>query len=198
MKLYLDARLVGQNDYRGGLLGNHQPIVVGASVRANRHDGDDLSRLQITRAFDGRIDEVALLGVTLDAAQIAQLRWADALSEHGHEHDDANTATSAAEAPEPKADAEAQALAALRERLADIADDWLVVNDDGVLREAPANAGEQHTADDGTHSDWMIDDGDGRESGERDDREGLVDWSGGSAGSLIAARDPLGKPFRSR
>jgi Concanavalin A-like lectin/glucanases superfamily len=70
MKLYVDGELVGTNAYTGGLQGNHEPIVIGGSIRTNSNDSGNLSKLTISRPFDGYIDEVAFFDVALDPSQI--------------------------------------------------------------------------------------------------------------------------------
>jgi Ca2+-binding RTX toxin-like protein len=80
MKLYLNGVLVGANAYTGGLLGNTQPIVIGASSERNKYAGSDLGRLQVRDAFDGNIDEVAFYGTALSAAEIAQTRQKGAMA----------------------------------------------------------------------------------------------------------------------
>jgi hypothetical protein len=166
-----------------------------------------------------------LLGVALDAAQIAQLRSAGALGVRAEEHDETNVAPVSTEtllAPAGEADpvpatwwagawsaalthapaAHAQALGELRERLADVASDWLVVGDEAEAPKASADSEEHHPADDGTHShrhsDWIVDVGDEQASENRDGHKGLVDWSRTSSGSLLAARDLHAKRSRSR
>jgi VCBS repeat-containing protein len=223
MKLYLDAKLVGENGYRGGLIGNREPIVIGASVRTNRFDNGDLSRLHITRAFDGRIDEVALLGVALDAAQVAQLRSAGALGVRASEHDDAAAALLSAEAlaaPLVEADpvpatwwqgalakvrehGHSATGAELRERLAELNHDWLVVSEDHGRKEAGHNAAadSEHAgqAEQNAASDWIVDTGDEQHASKNDNgHKGLVDWSRGAVGSVFAKRDGHGKGPRSK
>ena len=48
MKLYLDGALVGENAYTGGLQGNHEAIVIGASNADNRNTSGNLSKLTIS------------------------------------------------------------------------------------------------------------------------------------------------------
>jgi hypothetical protein len=73
MQLYLNGERVGDNSFSGGLNGNSEPIVIGGSIRTNHNDSKDLSRLKISRPFDGLIDEVAFYGRALDTEQIQQL-----------------------------------------------------------------------------------------------------------------------------
>ena len=70
MKLYLDGALVDANSYSGGLANNRQAIVIGASDEANRNQTGDLSKLTISKAFRGSIDEVAVFGQALNGDQI--------------------------------------------------------------------------------------------------------------------------------
>jgi len=79
MRLYVNGVLVGANAYAGGLVGNREAIVIGASNDDNRNRSGDLSRLRITAPFDGYIDEVAFYGVALTPEQIAQTRQRGAL-----------------------------------------------------------------------------------------------------------------------
>jgi Ca2+-binding RTX toxin-like protein len=74
MKLYLNGELVGENGYTGGLIGNREPLVIGASIKSNKDDSGDLSELDISVPFDGFIDEVALFGVALNEEQIDEMR----------------------------------------------------------------------------------------------------------------------------
>jgi Ca2+-binding RTX toxin-like protein len=75
MKLYLDGALVGSDSYTGGLgstsggSGNTEPIVIGAS---QADSGNGVAN-NLTDFFDGDIDEVAIFGEALSAAQIAAL-----------------------------------------------------------------------------------------------------------------------------
>jgi hypothetical protein len=73
MKLYLNGELVGENAYTGGLGANREPLVIGASIWGNRKGSGDLGKLKVSDPFDGRIDEVAIFGVALDASQIRVL-----------------------------------------------------------------------------------------------------------------------------
>lgn len=73
MKLYLNGQLVGENQFTGGLIGNKEPIVIGGSIRTNRNDSGNLSKLKISQPFDGHIDEVAFFGEALSTEQIQQL-----------------------------------------------------------------------------------------------------------------------------
>ena len=73
MQLYLNGALVGTNGFTGGLAGNREAIVIGASNHTNRNGGTDPASQTIVNAFDGRIDEVALFGRALDRQQIASL-----------------------------------------------------------------------------------------------------------------------------
>jgi ELWxxDGT repeat protein/VCBS repeat-containing protein len=77
MKLYVNGVLVGANGYTGGLVGNREPIVIGGSNDDNRKS--ELSRLRITKPFDGHIDEVAFYGEALTAEQIVQTRQRGAM-----------------------------------------------------------------------------------------------------------------------
>ena len=79
MKLYLNGALIGSNAYTGGLLANRAPIVIGGSDADNRSVSSDLSKLKITRPFDGYIDEVAFFNVALSPEQIAQSRQRGAM-----------------------------------------------------------------------------------------------------------------------
>ncbi|HEX7096146.1 MAG TPA: Ig-like domain-containing protein, partial [Acidimicrobiales bacterium] len=79
MKLYLDGALIGSNAYTGGLVANRAPIVIGGSDADNRSTSSDLSKLRITRPFDGHIDEVAFFDVALSPEQIAQSRQRGAM-----------------------------------------------------------------------------------------------------------------------
>ncbi|MEJ2122573.1 MAG: LamG domain-containing protein [Alphaproteobacteria bacterium] len=74
MRLYVNGVLVGSNAYTGGLVGNREAIVIGGSNDDNTNHSGDLSRLRISDPFDGMIDEVAVYGVALTPAQIAQTR----------------------------------------------------------------------------------------------------------------------------
>jgi hypothetical protein len=79
MKLYVNGVLVGANAYTGGLAGNREPIVIGGSNDDNVNHSGDLSRLRITKPFDGYIDEVSFYGVALTPEQIAQTRQRGAM-----------------------------------------------------------------------------------------------------------------------
>ncbi len=69
MKLFLDGTLVDTNGFTGGLEGNFEPIAIGAStVRSG-----NLTTSGANRFFDGEIDEVAIFGDQLSAAQASQL-----------------------------------------------------------------------------------------------------------------------------
>ncbi|MFN0040015.1 MAG: LamG-like jellyroll fold domain-containing protein, partial [Burkholderiales bacterium] len=74
MRLYLDGALVGSNAYTGGMQNNRQPFVIGGGNGSNRGAADALSSMRVTQPFNGRIDEVALYGVALTAAEIDQSR----------------------------------------------------------------------------------------------------------------------------
>ena len=74
MKLYLDGKLIGSNAYSGGLSANREALVIGGSDARNRDTSGNLSRLDITRPFDGWIDEVAFFDAALSPEQIAQSR----------------------------------------------------------------------------------------------------------------------------
>ncbi len=73
MKLYLDGVLVGENAFTGDMRMNLEPLVIGGSVRTNKADRRDLSRLSISQPFDGRIDEVAVFGHDIEVEQIQPL-----------------------------------------------------------------------------------------------------------------------------
>jgi hypothetical protein len=73
MKLYLNGTLFGENSFPGGMQLNLEPLVIGGSLRSHHADRHDLSRLKISQPFNGRIDEVAVYGRALDAAQILKL-----------------------------------------------------------------------------------------------------------------------------
>ncbi|MCP4304289.1 MAG: tandem-95 repeat protein [bacterium] len=75
MKAYLDGSLVGTNAYTGGLLGNAEPIVVGANQWAS---GDQIAD-KIQNAFNGSIAEVNLYDQGLTAEQIQFLSDAGGL-----------------------------------------------------------------------------------------------------------------------
>ena len=79
MKLYLDGKLIGSNAYTGGLLANREAIVIGGSDATNRNTSGDLSRLGISKPFDGLIDEVAFFNAALSPEQIAQSRQRGAM-----------------------------------------------------------------------------------------------------------------------
>ncbi|WP_210349575.1 LamG-like jellyroll fold domain-containing protein [Bradyrhizobium agreste] len=73
MKLYLDGALAGTNAYTGGLVQNRDAVVIGGSNETNTDRSSDLSRLRITKSFNGLIDEVAMFGSALSAGQVQQL-----------------------------------------------------------------------------------------------------------------------------
>jgi len=73
MKLYLNGKQVGKNSYTGGLVGNKEAAIIGGSNWANRNGSGDLSKIKISQAFYGRIDEVAFFDKPLNTAQIKQL-----------------------------------------------------------------------------------------------------------------------------
>ncbi|MDX1432308.1 MAG: Ig-like domain-containing protein [Gammaproteobacteria bacterium] len=74
MKLYIDGVLVDEDPYTGGLVGNHEPLVIGGSLRSNTNDSGDPHDLGISQPFDGHIDEVTVLSRELSPAEIARLR----------------------------------------------------------------------------------------------------------------------------
>ena len=78
MKLYLDGALVGTNAFAGGLTANQSAIVIGGSDETTVGVATDLSKLKITKSFDGHIDEVAFFGQALTANQIQQAAVAGA------------------------------------------------------------------------------------------------------------------------
>jgi hypothetical protein len=79
MKLYLDGMLVGTNTYTGGLVGNHEAIVIGGGNQSNTDTSGNLSKLKISNPVDGKIDEVAVFATALTAQQIQQSRERGAL-----------------------------------------------------------------------------------------------------------------------
>jgi hypothetical protein len=83
MKLYLDGELVGVNAYTGGLAGNREPIVIGATNWANKNDSGNLRKQKISHPFHGRIDEIAIFGQALTAQQIRQLMVSGAMAVRG-------------------------------------------------------------------------------------------------------------------
>jgi hypothetical protein len=76
LKLYLDGTLVASDGYTGGLVGNEEPLVLGARTwKSNAGLADNLEGF-----FDGTIDELAIFDVALDANTIAGLHDAGAAS----------------------------------------------------------------------------------------------------------------------
>ncbi len=69
LRLYINGVLVGTEQYSGGISGNSEPIVIGASTSFS----DDLSLLPLTRYFDGIIDEVYVWNRAFNAAEITDL-----------------------------------------------------------------------------------------------------------------------------
>jgi hypothetical protein len=74
MKLFLDGMLVGTNAYTGGLIGNHEALVIGAGNQSNADVSGNLAKLKISNPVDGVIDEVAVLASALSSQQIQQTR----------------------------------------------------------------------------------------------------------------------------
>jgi Ca2+-binding RTX toxin-like protein len=69
MQLYVDGQLVDTNSYTGGIQNNTEPLVIGAIAWDSDHgEADDRENY-----FDGQIDEVALIGHQLTAAEISNL-----------------------------------------------------------------------------------------------------------------------------
>jgi VCBS repeat-containing protein len=68
-ELFLDGVSVDSNAYTGGLIGNNEPIVIGA----NTWTSDDGVATPLSEFFAGSIDEVAILGQALTADQIQSL-----------------------------------------------------------------------------------------------------------------------------
>lgn len=74
LELYLDGALVASNSYTGGLIGNEEPLVIGArSWKSNAGLADNLEGF-----FQGTIDELAIFDVALDSGTIATLHAAGA------------------------------------------------------------------------------------------------------------------------
>jgi hypothetical protein len=69
MKLYLAGKMVGSNDYQGGLQGNQEPLVIGARDWASSPRAAD----NLDAFFAGAIRTVALYDHALDAPTIAAL-----------------------------------------------------------------------------------------------------------------------------
>lgn len=65
-KLYVDGDLVAENVYTGGLQGNYEPIVVGASEWASSEKSADT----LSHPFRGELSDMALYGEALSAEQI--------------------------------------------------------------------------------------------------------------------------------
>ena len=80
MKLYFNGMLVGENTFTGGLINNHEAIVIGGSNSENTDDSGDLSDLDISQPFDGHIDEVGFFGRALSGTEIRRLRSGGTLS----------------------------------------------------------------------------------------------------------------------
>jgi hypothetical protein len=80
-RLYLDGTLVDAGNHLGGLgttsggSGNTEPIVIGA----NSEGSDDVSATPISNEFEGRIDDVRIYGLPLDATQAANIASGSAL-----------------------------------------------------------------------------------------------------------------------
>ena len=72
MALYLDGVLVGSDDYTGGLAGNSESLVFGASQRRS----SELSTENLEDFFAGRIDQISIHDHALTAAEIAALAGA--------------------------------------------------------------------------------------------------------------------------
>jgi hypothetical protein len=69
MKLYIDTKMVGSNDYQGGLQGNQEPLVIGARDWASSPRAAD----NLDAFFAGTIRAVALYDHALDGPSIAAL-----------------------------------------------------------------------------------------------------------------------------
>jgi hypothetical protein len=69
MKLYLAGKMVGSNDYQGGLQGNQEPLVIGARDWASSPRAAD----NLDAFFAGTIRTVALYDHALDGPAIAAL-----------------------------------------------------------------------------------------------------------------------------
>ena len=64
---------VSGREFTVGLIGNREPIVIGASNVNNTDDSGDLGAITTSLGFDGTIDEVAVFDGELDAQQVQQL-----------------------------------------------------------------------------------------------------------------------------
>ena len=73
MKLYLNGDLVGTNDYTGGLVGNEEPLVIGANEWAS---GDKTAN-KLLDAFGGTIGKVFIYDHALSAHDIGILASGD-------------------------------------------------------------------------------------------------------------------------
>ncbi len=78
MKLYVNGALIGANAYTGGMTGNSEPIVLGASQESRK--ATDLPNLPIgfytaglNNFFSGRLDEVAFFDRALSASEVSRL-----------------------------------------------------------------------------------------------------------------------------
>jgi hypothetical protein len=73
MRLYLDGMLVDTNAYGGGISANHEPTIIGGTLKWNCGDSADLGALDVDQPFDGRIDEVAVFDRVLSRYELRQL-----------------------------------------------------------------------------------------------------------------------------
>ena len=73
LELYLDGAQVGSLAYTGGLVGNAEPIVIGA----NQWSSGDLVADKLRDGFDGEISSAALYGSRLTSEQIGVLAGGD-------------------------------------------------------------------------------------------------------------------------
>ena len=73
LKLIFDGDLVDSNDYAGGLAGNREPLVLGASAVFS----DDLQANRLTEALDGTIKDVAVYDRGLSDDALALLTSSD-------------------------------------------------------------------------------------------------------------------------
>jgi hypothetical protein len=69
-QLYLDGNLVGESMTAVSLVGNHDPIVLGASNATTQVGTSDPSRQRITNGFNGLMDEVAIFNGALSHANV--------------------------------------------------------------------------------------------------------------------------------
>jgi len=69
MTLYLDGEIVATDSYTGGLLGNLEPIAIGAGTQ----NSGDTTILPINQFFTGLIDEVAIVDNQLNTETIQDL-----------------------------------------------------------------------------------------------------------------------------